>query len=193
MPTSSAASDAVSAPATSLPRCPLLPDAPPGLDWSYLNAVRDERGPEFYLRALIYAQHLWTTGCAARAILAIDRALGADLAPESDVLRLHPLPYAAQAWVLGNTPADVFLGNPRVHFQHLADRVPEPRRALRSARYWACWHLARVVLPHLPGDPRHQVVEPTREDVTRLLDRHGHPGESSLWQTVLLGCTPARA
>ena len=31
--------------------------------------------------------------------------------------------------------------NPRVHFQHLADRMNELRREQRRWRMWACWNL----------------------------------------------------
>ena len=69
----------------------------------------------------------------------LDRAFGADLAPGEPVLAAWPLPYAAMAWLLQHTPPETFIGNPRVHFQHLADRMNEPRREQRRWRAWACW------------------------------------------------------
>lgn len=175
-----------------LPACPLLPDCPDGLDWRYLNDVRGDRGGAFYLRALTYGQHLWRRGLVARAILSVDRALGADLAGDEPELANWPLPYAALVWILKNAPADRFIGNPRVHFQHLADRVPEPRRAQRSARYWGCWALTRAARPELPGDPRHAVLEPELPALREALLRHGLPGEAELWEKVLAATGPDR-
>ena len=143
-----------------------------------------ERHAAFYLTALTYAQYLWQRGLAARALLSLDRALGADLRGDEAVLRDWPLPYEAVAWLLRHTPTGIFIGNPRVHFQHLADRMNEPRREQRRWRTWACWALTRAVRPEFPPDPRHAVAEPTRELIAQKLTEHGIAGESALWQTV---------
>lgn len=150
-----------------------------------LTALGDDRGPTFYLTALTYGHYLWQRGLAARATLCLDRALGADLRGEERVLREWPLPYAAMAWFLTHTPPDVFIGNPRVHFQHLADRMNEPRRDQRRWRAWACWALSRACRPGWPGDPKHQIVEPTLDEIAVRLDLHGIPGETALWRGVL--------
>lgn len=163
------------------------------MDWRSLSAHRAERGPKLYAVSLEYGNFLWQRGHAARAILCLDRALGADLSATDPILRTWPLPYAAMAWILAATPAGVFIGNPRVHFQHYADRMNEPRREQRRWRAWACWEISRVVLPQLRGDPRHRVVEPTREQIAEQLRRHGHPGEETLWRETLeyaAGLTP---
>lgn len=181
-------------PPVPLPACPFLPpiDAGAELDWRLLNTLGSDRGARFYERCLMYAQFLWIRGQAARAILAADRALLADLAGDEPILRRQPLPYRPLAWMISHAPPGVFIGNPRVHYQHLADRVREPRRAQRSARAWACWHLARAVLPGLPGDPRHAVREPTREDTARALEQHGIAGECAAWTQALQAVeTPA--
>lgn len=168
------------------PPCPHLPLPREGLDWRALHAFRTvERGGAFYFACLEYAQALWLQGLAARALLCLDRALGADLQGDEPVLRDHPLPYGAMGWVIRHTPAGVFIGNPRVHFQHYADRMNEPRRDQRRWRAWACWALARAVRPDLPGDPRHEVVEPTRGDIAGALARWGLPGEAALWESEL--------
>jgi hypothetical protein len=99
-------------------------------------------------------------------------------------LEEFPLPYAAMVWVMRHTPEGVFLGNPRVHFQHYADRMNEPRREQRQWRAWACWALARAVRPEWPGDPRHHVTEPSLEEIADRLRSHGHPGEPVLWRSV---------
>jgi hypothetical protein len=84
-----------------------------------------------------------------------------------------------------HAPAGVFIGNPRVHYQHLADRMNEPRRDQRRWRAWACWALARRLRPEWPGDPRHAVVEPTFAEIAARLDAHGIAGETALWRSVL--------
>ncbi len=169
-----------------LPPCPHLPAPRAGLDWRTLHAFRDaDRGGAFYLACLEYGHALWQRGFAARALLCLDRALGADLAGTESELRAHPLPYAAMAWLIGATPPGVFLGNPRVHFQHYADRVNEPRREQRRCRAWACWALACAVRPELPGDPKHRVVEPMAGEIDTGLRLHGLPGEADLWCAVL--------
>jgi len=170
------------------PPCPHLPPPRAGLDWRSLHAFRAaDRGGEFYLACLEYGHALWQRGLAARAILCLDRALGAELQGDEPVLGAWPLPYAAMAWFVRHTPPELMVGNPRVHFQHYADRMNEPRRAQREARAWACWALVRAVRPDLPADPRHAVVEPTLDDIAAALKRHGHRGEAELWQRVLRG------
>lgn len=171
-----------------LPPCPHLPPAPAAMDASTLTAHGNERDADFYLTALTYAHYLWRHGLAARAMLKLDRALLSDVRASDPVLRDWPLPYAAQAWFLRHTPPGVFLGNPRVHFQHLADRMNEPRRDQRRWRIWACWQLCRVVRPEFGPDPRHRVVEPTRGEIAARLATHGIPGETALWQQVLRNC-----
>jgi hypothetical protein len=159
------------------------------MDASALTAHGNERDSEFYLTALTYAHYLWQRGLAARAILKLDRALLSDVRGHEDELRQWPLPYEAMAWFLKNTPSDVFIGNPRVHFQHLADRMNEPRREQRRWRTWACWAIARAVRPEFPADPKHQVAEPTLALIAQKLDEHGMSGEAALWQAVLAKVT----
>ena len=155
------------------------------MDASALTAHGDERDAEFYLTALTYAQYLWQRGLAARAILKLDRALLSDVRGHEAELRDWPLPYEAMAWLLRHTPADVFIGNPRVHFQHLADRMNEPRREQRRWRTWACWAICRAVRPEFPADPKHLVEEPGLELIAKKLMQHGVPGESALWLQTL--------
>ena len=143
------------------------------------------RGGAFYLACLEYGQALWQRRLAARAMLCLDRALGADLTGTEPELRAYPLPYDAMAWLVARTPADVFMGNPRVHFQHYADRMNEPRREQRRWRAWACWRLVRDVRPDLPGDPRHRVIEPATEQIAAALLEHGLPGEAEGWRAAL--------
>ena len=171
-----------------LPPCPHLPVPPERMDAAALTAHGASRGSDFYLTALTYAHHLWLRGLAARAVLSLDRALGADLGATEPGLAQWPLPYAAQAWFLRHTPTDVFIGNPRVHFQHLADRMNEPRREQRRWRIWACWAICRAVRPEFGPDPKHRVAEPTQEQIAAMLRTHGIPGEAELWRDVLAGC-----
>lgn len=170
------------------PLCPHLPTPRANLDWRALHVHREDvRGPEFYRDCLEYGNALWQRGLAARAILCLDRAFGADLRGDEPVLRESPLPYAAMRWLLRETPAETFSGNARVHFQHYAGRMNEPRREQRRWRAWACWALARAELPHLPGDPKHEIVEPTHAEIATGLREHGIPGEVELWEGVLRG------
>jgi len=169
-----------------LPPCPYLPAARPGLDWRTLHRFRDdERGAEFYLACLEYGQALWQRGLAARALLCLDRALGADLRGDEVQLKLWPLPYDAMAWMIRTAPSEVFIGNPRVHFQHYADRMNEPRLDQRRWRAWACWALTIKVRPEFEADPRHTVQEPTLSQIADSLIVHGVPGETKLWQNAL--------
>jgi len=175
-----------------LPRCPHLPPPPAAMDWRALRAHGGDRGPEFYLTALRYGHFLWRRGRPARAILCLDRALGADLRGRrgASARSAWPLPYAALAWILGRVPPGVFLGNPRVHFEHLALRMNEPRRDLRRWRAWACWAITRRVRPHLPGDPRGRAHEPDEATIGAQLARHGGAAEAALWRGVLEACGP---
>jgi len=170
------------------PPCPHLPLPRPGLDWRALHAFRKaDRGAEFYFACLEYGHVLWQRGFAARALLCLDRAMGAELTGAEPVLREYPMPYAPMAWLIAHTPSGVFLGNPRVHFQHYADRMNEPRRDQRRWRAWACWALARAVRPDCPNDPRHVVNEPTYDEIAAALLAHGLSGEKEQWQEVLRG------
>ncbi len=155
-----------------------------------LSALGADRGPQFYLTALTYGHFLWQRGLAARATLCLDRALSADLRGSEPVLRDHPLPYAAMAWFLRHTPPEVFIGNPRVHFQHLADRMSEPRREQRRWRAWACWAIARAMRPEWPADPKHAVVEPTLDEIAAQLAAHGIAGETALWRAACKNLVP---
>lgn len=151
-----------------------------------LSAHGNARDAAFYLTALTYGQYLWERGLSARAILCLDRALGADLHGPEPVLQSWPLPYQAMAWLLRHNPPERFIGNPRVHFQHLADRMNEPRREQRRWRAWACWAISRVVLPAFPADPKHVVTEPSHALIEQQLTTHGLPGEAALWRTIVV-------
>jgi hypothetical protein len=177
--------------AHALPPCPHLPAPRPGLDWRTLHVHREDvRGAEFYHDCLEYGHALWQRGLAARAMLCLDRALGADLRGDESVLRTWPLPYAAMTWMIAQTPEGVFMGNPRVHFQHYAGRMNEPRKEQRRWRAWACWALSRAVRPDLPGDPRHRISEPTTEQIAAQLVAHGFSGEVDLWRNILAEVRP---
>lgn len=156
------------------------------MDWRALHAFRDgDRGGAFYLACLRYGASLWETGFAARAILCLDRAMGADVDGREPEVIAHAMPYAAVAWIIAHAPEGVFLGNPRVHFQHYAGRMNEPRREQRVWRAWACWALTRAVRPDLPGDPRHRIEEPSAADISAQLAEVGLSGEKALWEKVL--------
>lgn len=162
-----------------------LPEPDPNMDWRCLNQFRkQDRCATFYLTCLKYGQHLWLQRLPARAILCLDRAWGADLSGQETILADWPLPYAPLVALLQNAPEGAFLGNPRVHFQHYADRLGEPRKKQRKWRSWACWALTRATLPKLPNDPKHEVEEPKLNAIAQELESHGIPGEVELWQAA---------
>ena len=145
-----------------------------------------ERTEAFYSCALECAQSLWLQALPAQSLLLINRAFSADLASPPE----QPLPYSAVAWILQRQTDEAFIGNPRRHYQHLATRMVEPRAALRTARAWACWHLADAHLPQdgFPTDieqlTKENLTIPTREDVATSLVKLGLPAETTVWETA---------
>lgn len=179
---------AVSAPVN--PPCPFLPVPNRALSAANLSALGRARTPEFYRLALEYAQTQWQAGLPARALLMCNRALSCPFRGDEPVLREWPMPYAAVAWILRESPPGQFLGNPRRHFQHLATRMVEPHRTLRVWRAWACWWLAcRILDPVLhPADEKQLreegVVEPQVADIFQGLEEAGMSGEPGTWASV---------
>ena len=176
----------------SLSPCPLLPVPSGPLGADCLAPLAGDRGPAFYHTALLYSQSLWLQGYPARAILLLNRAMGCDLNGSEAVLAQWPLPYRAMVWILQNHLPEHFIGNPRRHWQHLATRMVEPRKELRTWRAWACWHMARVILPDMPADEeqivREGVQEPAESEIAAQLARLGIPGETEIWRDALCDC-----
>jgi hypothetical protein len=164
--------------------CPWLPDPDPALDWRCLNAWRGRYGEDFYQVALTYGNTLWVRGMSARAVLAVDRALIADVPEDSPVLEQWPLPYRALVWMLVHNPPDTFIGNPRVHYQHLADRVKGERADQKKWRCWAMWALTRHHCPAYESDPKHEVEEPGLATIAAGLENYGLAGEVALWEAA---------
>jgi hypothetical protein len=162
--------------------CPHLPHAPDKMDWRELRRHGGDRSAEFYLSALTYGQHLWQRGLAARALLAVDRALLADVPSGDPILAAWPLPYLALRWIMTHASAESLVGNPRVHYQHLAGRIKGHRAAQQRARAWAAWHLACLANSTWPGDPKHQVHEPSVAEIADALNLHGLPNETQIWK-----------
>ena len=169
--------------------CPFLPaiNDDETLDHSLLRRHGSARDAAFYFDALRYGHFLWHQGHAGRALLALTRALYADVPASDDILRTWPLPYSALFWILRNHTSDDFPGNPRLSYQHQACRLRGERQELRVARAWAVWALACAARPQHPGDPA--CPELSVAEITALLDRWGHPGESQLWQKILQNAT----
>jgi hypothetical protein len=149
-----------------------------------------DRGPVFYEAALEYAQSLWLEGLPARSLLLLNRAMGCALEGHEPIVQRWPIPYGAVAWILQSHQSGQFLGNPRRHWQHLATRMVPPRKELRTWRAWACWFLARRILPDLPADDlqiaREGVREPEFLEIASHLDQLGLPGESDRWRDAVL-------
>ena len=174
----------------SIGECPHLPRVDRVIRAAEMRRFgKAERGADFYRAALETAQSLWLQGLPAQALLQINRAMGADLGGQEPVLKEFPIPYAGVAWVIANRREGQFVGNPRRHYQHLATRMVEPRKELRTWRAWACWGVACVMVPEMPADSvqieREGIVEPEAEEIAEKLEQLGGRGESELWLGVL--------
>ena len=178
--------------------CPLLPPAttPAGAaDGTPAHHVGAPRDARFFDHALRHAQQFWLRGRPAQALLQLNRALAVEPAHTGASARL---PYAAIVWIL-RQPHTGYLGNPVRHYQHLATRVNEPARALRSWRAWACFHLAAAVLPAagFPRDEEQIATEaleiPAWPAVLEALAQLGAPGEAALLAALRAGLPGAPA
>lgn len=136
--------------------------------------------PEFYFKALQYGNYLWLKGHAGRSILAITRALYANIDAQNPILINWPIPYKALHWIVANNPTDDFPGNPRISFQHQATRLRGERQELRRARAWAVWALIRDARPSLPEDIHDTIQEPSIAEICHKLTEYGHANEADL-------------
>lgn len=170
---------------------PLLPVIDRPYEAAEVNAFGKDRGAAFYETCHCYAQTLWQTGFPAKCILLLNRALSCPLKADEPVLSRWPLPYRALAWLLIHRPADQFIGNPRRHWQHLATRMVEPHKALRTWRAWACWYLAKEILPadDFPPDLKQireeGIAEPTRDEIRQKLQALSPADDLAQWQQAL--------
>jgi hypothetical protein len=165
--------------------CPYLPAPDEQMTHRCLTELRGAERELFYVIALKYGHTLWQQGHAGRSILAITRALYADVSDDAAILKQWPLPYAALGWIIANHSSDDFPGNPRISFQHQATRLRGDRQALRRARAWAVWALIRKAKPTLPGDLMQGIEEPILEHIEAELRAIGHPNEVAIWQAAL--------
>lgn len=171
--------------------CPLLPEVshPQGPMVTRVHAA--ERGANYYLATLRYAQSLWREGKPAQALLQLNKAFMADLHGDEEVLRDYPPPYGVLRWFLGHRPENRFLGNPVRHFQHLATRVSGERNDIRAWRAWACFHISRQILPanEFPPDEeqvvKERIVFPEWDSVLAAIRRGGWGGEGDLLAATL--------
>jgi hypothetical protein len=160
-----------------------------------ITAFGRDRGPGFYQASLCYAQSLWCQGYPAQSLLQLNRAFSCVLPEDEPVLADHPWPYAAMAWILRHAPADQCLGNPRRHWQHLATRMVQPHRTLRTWRAWSCWWLACQILPAttFPADSKQLteegIAEPTLAEISTQLRQNAGAAEHDLWWPVQLEVT----
>lgn len=170
---------------------PLLPDIDRLYEAAELAAFGADRGPAFYEMCHLYAQSLWQTGFPAKCILLLNRALSCTLPITEPVMQRWPLPYQALAWLMIHRPTDQFIGNPRRHWQHLATRMVEPNKPLRTWRAWACWYLAKEILseaefpPDLKQICEEGVCEPTYADIARHLADLSPADDLARWQAAL--------
>ncbi len=173
------------------PPCPLLPTVHEPLTAADIAALGKDRGPEFYMTSLRFAQSLWQSGLPGQAILQINRALACVFDSSDPVLIAHPLPYRSLCWILQNCPEFQFMGNPRRHWQHLATRMVEPHKELRTWRAWACWYLAKSILPpdQHPADLKQiraeGIVEPTFQTIAQNLRDLSSMNDEWAWKSAL--------
>ncbi|MEN3941960.1 GNAT family N-acetyltransferase [Prosthecobacter sp. SYSU 5D2] len=170
---------------------PLLPPIDRLYRAEEINAFGKDRGAAFYETCHLYAQSLWRIGFPAKCILLLNRALSSPMPGTEPVFQKLPLPYQAMAWLLIHRPEGQFIGNPRRHWQHLATRMVEPHKELRTWRAWACWYLAKEILPEAeyPADleqiREEGVVEPMHADIVANLTRLSPADDLARWQAAL--------
>jgi GNAT superfamily N-acetyltransferase len=168
--------------------CPYLPAVERVWKSADISSLGEDRGPRFYHASLQYAQSQWRCGLPGQALLQINRSLVCYLTTEE---MSWPLAYRAVAWLLAQRSDAQFIGNPRRHFQHLATRMVEPHKELRTWRAWACWDLARSMLPEaaFPADMKQirseGVVEPTRERIREKLNQLSPADDVARWEEAL--------
>ncbi|TLD70755.1 GNAT family N-acetyltransferase [Phragmitibacter flavus] len=168
---------------------PFLPSPDRPYTVEDIQALGKDRSEKFYHTALHYAQTLWLSQFPAKTLLLINRALSCNL-PEVS-LRNPWQPYQAVAWILTHRPDDAFIGNPRRHYQHLATRMVEPHKTLRTWRAWACWYLACKILPEaeFPGDEKQireeGIIEPRRADIEQYLRLLSPNDDTAAWLDAL--------
>lgn len=172
------------------PACPYLPV----IDrlWPAVALAGMDDPCDLFPTALRCAQSRWRCGLPAQSLLMLNRAFACDLPDDAAALSPYPWPYAALGWILRHSPDDCFLGNPRRHFQHLATRMTDsPIKDLRVARAWACWAIARRVLPACIPDTdqlvRENITEPSIDSIRAFPVWKTRPRELALWQETLIG------
>ena len=161
-----------------------------------------DRSARFYDAAMNYAQTLWLHGFPAKSLLLINRALSCNL---PDVSLTHrptdppahsAAPYQAKAWILINRPPDKFIGNPRRHYQHLATRMVEPHKQLRTWRAWACWYIAKQLLREDEHPPDFEqvreelIVKPRRFEIADKLRALSPADDLAAWEAALEWAQP---
>ncbi len=170
--------------------CPFLPLPERAFTHEDIHELGADRSARFHQTALGYAQTMWLNAYPAKALLLISRALACRLEDVS-LLAEKAMPYHAMGWIVQNRPADRFIGNPRLHYQHLASRMVDPHRELRRWRAWACWYLTKQLLPEdeFPADARQiraeSTVEPRRADIVEKLEELSPRDDLAAWESAL--------
>jgi RimJ/RimL family protein N-acetyltransferase len=172
------------------PPCPHLPVIDRAYTAEDIHQLGKDRSETFYGTALHYAQSLWLEGYPAKALLLVNRALSCRL-PGLSLQRDRARPYLAVAWMLHHRPEGLFIGNPRRHYQHLATRMVEPHKTLRTWRAWSCWYLAKQLLPETayPADEKQireeSIVEPARAVISQHLAELSPSDDVAAWEEAL--------
>ena len=166
---------------------PYLPKASSNLNAFHTKSRRKECGTEYYVACLELSNSYWVKGKQAQAILQINKAFLANIT----FFPFQP-PYAALKWFLENRLKNKFIGNPVRHFQHLATRMNNPRKQLRTWRAWACFIIAESVLPRddFPRDEEQikneKLVIPDKTFVAMNLKEYGLIGEAYNFISVII-------
>lgn len=177
---------------------PFLPNVERPYTHHDMELLGHDRGPAFFETSLCYAQSLWRSGFPAKSLLLCNRALMVHADVSREVLDRLELPYKAVAWLLIHRPAAQFIGNPRFHYQHLASRLTGAHRELQVWRAWACWYLAKELLPEadFPGDlvqiVEEGLVEPTHDAISLELARLSREHDDRAWNDALHWSQPWR-
>lgn len=162
--------------------CPYLPEPEEEMSHRCLTRLKDGDPADYYLAALRYGHYLWQRGIAGRAILAVTKGLYTDLPSRHAMYDRWPWPYAALKWMVSNHPGHEFPGNPRVSFQHQANRMDPVRSRVKISRAWAVWALICLARPDLPGDPTESFKVLSHDEIEALLFKHGSRDEAEVWR-----------
>jgi ribosomal protein S18 acetylase RimI-like enzyme len=173
------------------PPCPFLPEIDRVYRATDVTSLGKDRSAAFVAVSLRYAQSQWQAGLPAQAMLQVNRVLSCAIPTEAMPADTLAHCYQTMAFLMRDRQAGQFIGNPRRHFQHLATRMVPPHAELRTWRAWACWYLAKGLLPEAeyPGDAKQirdeAVIEPCCGQIDQQLRQLSPADDSAAWHRAL--------